>query len=362
VGETYRRAERLAATGGQQAKLYAILQGQFHHHAVRGEIGRCLQLAERCHAMARSGGDPVLLLGAHYALCAGVCWRGEFAAAKAHLDEVLRLEDVLGRRPLRSLIGIDLRVFARAYGCHALWHLGLVDQAAALGDEAAALARSDADPFSLVIALSYGAMLRQFGHDPGAAERLAREAIGVCAEHHFAYYLAWATIIRGWAQATAGDVDEGLAGLRRGLADIEATGARLRRPYYLSLLADALARAGRVEEALAALEEALATSEASGERWRDADLHRLRGRLLLALPDRCAGDAETCFTAALDLARRQNAPALELQAALDLARLWAEEGRRREAHELLAPIRARHTEGLDTPDLAEVATLLEALG
>src|SRR5206468_7735536 len=90
VGETYRRAERLATEAGQHAKLYAILQGQFHHHAVRGEIGRCLRLAERCHAMARAEGDPVLLLGAHYTLCAGVCWRGEFAAAKAHLEEVLR--------------------------------------------------------------------------------------------------------------------------------------------------------------------------------------------------------------------------------------------------------------------------------
>ena len=113
----------------------------------------------------------------------------------------------------------------------------------------------------------------------------------------------------------------------------------------------ALRRGGRAAEALRLLAEALARVEATGERWFEAELHRLRGEALLGASAADRAEAEACFRKALDVAREQGAKWWELRAATSLARLWAEHGERRKAHDLLAPIYGWFTEGFDTPDL-----------
>ena len=97
------------------------------------------------------------------------------------------------------------------------------------------------------------------------------------------------------------------------------------------------------------------------ERWWAAEVARLRGVLLLRQPGTPPAEAETWLRRALDVARRQEAKALELRAAMSLSRLWQQQGQRAEAHELLAPIYGWFTEGFDTADLQEARALLEAL-
>jgi predicted ATPase len=133
------------------------------------------------------------------------------------------------------------------------------------------------------------------------------------------------------------------------------------RPHGLSLLAEAYARAGQPEAGLQAVAEALTQVEATEERWCEAELHRLQGTLRLQLASAEADKAEACFQRALDVARRQQAKALELRAALHLSRLWQRQGKRQEAHDLLAPIYGWFTEGFDTADLQEAKALLEEL-
>jgi predicted ATPase len=132
-------------------------------------------------------------------------------------------------------------------------------------------------------------------------------------------------------------------------------------PYHLALLAEVSAQVGQTAEGLEALAEALATVAQSAARWWEAELHRLRGELLLQHSVASPEEAETCFQQALDVARRQEAKSLELRAAMSLARLWQQQGRRAEAHELLAPIYGWFTEGFDTADLKEAKALLEEL-
>jgi predicted ATPase len=91
----------------------------------------------------------------------------------------------------------------------------------------------------------------------------------------------------------------------------------------------------------------------------EAELYRLKGMLLQAVEG--SGEAEACFLQALDVARRQQAKSWELRAATSLARLWQQQGKRAEAHELLAPIYSWFTEGFDTADLRDARTLLSAL-
>jgi predicted ATPase len=149
--------------------------------------------------------------------------------------------------------------------------------------------------------------------------------------------------------------------MRQGIAAWRATGAELQRPYYLALLAEAYGKAGQAEEGLSALAEALAAVHKTGERQHEAELYRLKGDLRLKqdVPDE--QEAESCLRQAVDVARQQQAKSLELRAAMSLSHLWQHQSKRKEAHDLLAPIYGWFTEGFDTADLREAKALLEAL-
>src|SRR5882724_6955387 len=148
--------------------------------------------------------------------------------------------------------------------------------------EALTLAQELSHPFSLAVALDYVAMLHQLRRERSAVHERAEAAIALCAEQGFAYYLAWGTTMQGWAQVAPGQDEEGMAQIRRGLAALRATGAALRLPYYLALLAEACGQTGRAAEGLTLLAEALAQAHNTGESWTEAELHRLKGELLLA--------------------------------------------------------------------------------
>jgi predicted ATPase len=157
--------------------------------------------------------------------------------------------------------------------------------------------------------------------------------------------------------------------MRQGLDAYRATGAEFQRPHFLTMLAEASGSVGQPEGGLAALDEALTLSEKTGEAYYTAEMHRLRGELLLmqvGKSPRVEGsgqqvEVEACFQQALDIARRQEAKSLELRAAISLARLWQQQGKPHEARALLAPIYDWFTEGYDTADLQEAKALLDAL-
>jgi predicted ATPase len=149
--------------------------------------------------------------------------------------------------------------------------------------------------------------------------------------------------------------------MRQGLAVWRATGAKVFRPYDLALLAEASAQGEQSEEGLTLLVEAPAVAHDTGERRWEAELHRLKGELLLVRAAGHDAEAEACFHQALAVARQQQTKSLELRAAVSLSRLWQRQGKCTEAYELLAPIYGSFTEGFDTVDLREAKALLEAL-
>jgi predicted ATPase len=165
--------------------------------------------------------------------------------------------------------------------------------------------------------------------------------------------------MRGWAIAAEGQPKDGTAEIRRGLEAVRATRVDLRRPYYSSLLAEACQCAGETTQGLEALAEALALIGKTGERRWEAEIQRLRGKLLLA--QSVESEAEVQFSEALEVSRQQGAKSLELRAATSLARLWGERGERQKAYDLLAPVHGWFNEGLDTPDLKDAMVLLETL-
>ena len=155
--------------------------------------------------------------------------------------------------------------------------------------------------------------------------------------------------------------EEALALLLKGYSAFRATGAGVRVPSYLGMLGDAYTQSGRFEDAHKAFDEGLAVAEKNDDRCHEAELHRLKGELLLAeSPDQIPA-AEACFRRAIETARRQGSKGWELRATMSLARLWQRVGRRDDARAALAAVYSTYREGFATPDLVEAGALLEAL-
>jgi predicted ATPase len=294
---------------------------------------------------------------------------GEFAVARQHWEHGIALYDPRQHAHHTVLFGVDLGVFCRSLLSHALWHLGYPEQALQQSHTALDLAQELSHPFSLAVALDYAAMLHQFRREAAAARERAEAAMALCTEHGFAYYLAWATFIRGWAVMAQDRGTEGLEQMRQGLADLQATGGGLRLPYYLALLAEACGDVGQSDDGLTLLAEALAQTHSKGEYWRQAELYLLQGELLLQPGTGQQGqgnkqqevEAEKSFRHALAMAQQQQAKSLELQAAVHLSQLWQQQGKHAAAREMLAAVYGWFTEGFDTPDLQDAQALLAAL-
>jgi len=180
-------------------------------------------------------------------------------------------------------------------------------------------------------------------------------------EHGFPTWLGQATISHGWVLSEQGRGAEGVAQIHDGLSFFAGMSDELFRPYYLAKLADALARSGQVTEGLATLDEVIESYRQSGVPYWDSELQRRKGELLLAVNNVDRPAAEACFRRAIEIAQGQSARSLELRAATSLARLLAEQGKRPQAHNLLAPIYGWFTEGFGTADLKDAKALLEEL-
>ncbi len=127
------------------------------------------------------------------------------------------------------------------------------------------------------------------------------------------------------------------------------------------LLGKVNAGLGELDKAWRCIDEAMAAVEATGERWAEADIHRMAGEIALMSSKPDATKAQAHFERALEVARAQQARSWELRAAMGLARLRRDQGKRAEARDLLAPVCGWFTEGFDTRDLREAKALLEEL-
>jgi predicted ATPase len=191
--------------------------------------------------------------------------------------------------------------------------------------------------------------------DGQGAREWAEAVMTLATEQGFPHWVAYGTLVRGWVLAEQGQVLEGIAQMRQSQVSFSA-------PHVLP---EAYGKAGQVEKGLAMLAKALAFVDKTGTRAHEAELHRVKGELILQSSVQCpasrAKQAEACFLKAIDIARRQSAKLLELRAVMCLSRLWQQQGKRQEARNLLAEIYGWFTEGFDTKDLQEARALLEEL-
>jgi predicted ATPase len=360
-GEVYARAHELCRQVGETAQLFPVLWGLFAFYLLKGELQKARELGEELLSVAQRMNDPGLLVEAHLALGCTLVYLGAFTPARELLQRGIALYDPQQHRSHAFLYGQDPGVGCRIFAAWALWFLGYPEQAVKQSQEALTLAQELSHPYSLVWALNFIARLHQCRREGLITQDRADTAIALCTEQGFGLYLAGGTILRGWVLATQGQGTEGVAEMRRGLAAWRATGAELTVPYSLALLAEGYGAIGETYEGLTVVAEALATARRTGDRFYEAELYRLNGEFLLMQAVSAEQEAETRFRQALDIARRQQAKALELRAAMSLARLWQQQGKRTEAYDLLTPIYGWFAEGFDTADLQEAKALLEEL-
>ena len=362
VERAYRRAQELCRQVGEPAQLFAVTWGLWLNFQIRGQLEMAQGLADEVLALAEGQADPALRLQAHHAAWTTHYRLGEFSACRDHMEQGITLYDIDQHRSHAFLYGgHDPGVCCLTHGAMALWSLGYPDQAVEKADDAMALAERLSHPFSLALAQIFLTVVHQFRRESDFAQKRTEAAIALCAEQGFAQMSAQGAIMRGWALAAGGQAEEGIGDMQRGLTALRATGAGARRSYFLALLAEAHGHTGQAEEGLSVLAESLDWVEKTDERTWEAEIHRVKGELLLVQSSQNQAEAEACFNRALEVARGQEAKSLELRAATSLARLWGENKKLAEAHELLAPVHDWFTEGFDTADLKDAKALLEAL-
>ena len=150
-------------------------------------------------------------------------------------------------------------------------------------------------------------------------------------------------------------------GFTAGIIGLRSTGSTLWMPYFLSYLAMAHAEIGKFDEAWRLIGEARTAIETNKERWFEVEVHRIAGEIALMSPEPDVMKADAYFDRALALAGQQQAKSWELRAAMSMARLWRDQGKRDEARDLLAAVYGWFTEGFDTLDLKEAKALLDEL-
>jgi len=278
------------------------------------------------------------------------------------LEQGASLYDPQQNRAHAAHYSEDPGVACLSYAALTLWLQGYPDQALTCMQAALTLAQQQPHRFSLGRALVSAAWLHQLRREARATHERAEAAMTLSTEQGFPHWLMVGTFLRGWALAAQGQTKAGIAEIRQGMERYRATGATLASSWFLGMLAEAHGQDGLTEEGLSCVAEALMVIERTGEGYHAAEIHRLKGELLLRQGGAAAvAQAEACLRRALAVARRQGAKSHELRSGTSLARLWCKQGKQREAYRLLAPMYDWFTEGFDTPDLQEARRWLDDL-
>jgi predicted ATPase/DNA-binding winged helix-turn-helix (wHTH) protein len=357
TGANMARARELCEALGDTASLFPVIFGLWTYYISKGDLKSTREAAERLSSISHDVKDPALRLGAHAALAFTFHHQGELVSSRQQFEEAAQLYDVAQHSRYVQLYRMDVAIHAIGEMVRTLWLLGFPDQARRRIEDTLALARSLSSPLSLAFCQVFAAFLYQNLQQPEKTREIGEACIALCNEQAIQLERAWVMCPYGWAVAELGRVKEGIGYIRAALATQLSIGAQVARTQFLAILGEALWHAGRTEEALQAVEEGLDVSNRNGERYYDAELWRLKGELL-KMQDK-AGEADYCFQRAIEIARQQAAKSLELRASTSLARLWKGQGKREQTQQLLAKIYYWFTEGFDTADLQNAASLLE---
>jgi class 3 adenylate cyclase len=360
VHQTYTRLRELCGQADDNLGLYAATWGLWYHYQYCVQFETAHNLSEELIALSCDQHDSGLVLQAHHAAWTTGLAMGALVSALEHAEQGQRLYDIVehGSHAFR-FGGHDPGVCSLCIGSWSRWLLGYPDQALIHAQDARLLGEKLSHPYSLGVALGFGSVLFQLCGYMERAREWATEAVSLGTELGYlnTSWNALARLMQGCVLATQGKSQQAHA---LGQEALQFHKNPIFRPCTLGGLSEIYLRSGEPERGLEVITEGLDTIAHTGERLWEAELHRLKGELMRASGAEIS-KVEDPLRFALQIAGRQGARSLELRAATSLARLWAEQGERRKAHDLLAPVYGWFTEGFDTQDLKDAKAVLDEL-
>jgi predicted ATPase/class 3 adenylate cyclase len=355
------QAEALGEPPEDPLLLFSVLYSFWvaNYVAFNGDAMR--ELAAQFLALAEKQGATVPLMVGHRLMGTSLMSTGDIAQGRAHYNQAIALYDPNEHRPLATRFGQDVGVAILSYRSRHLWLLGYPEAARRDTEYALKDAREIGQAATLMYALSHVPVTYILCGNNVAANARADEVVALADEKGALLWKAAGMMNQGCVLALTGKASEAVQMMTSGITAFRSTGATLWMPWYLSYLARAYAALDHFDDAWRCIGEAITAVETTKEKWCEAEVHRTAGEIALLSREPDAAKAEAYFERALAVARQQQAKSWELRAAVSMARLWGDQGKRDAARELLAPVYGWFTEGFDTLDLKEAKTLLDEL-
>jgi predicted ATPase/DNA-binding SARP family transcriptional activator len=356
------RSRELSLRLGKPGQLSLALGELAIYHYVQAEHHQALAFAKDAYDLAVQAEDQALIAEAQWYLGFIHFCLGEYMDARAHLEQVIAFyKPEQHHHSFISRRGVDAGLSAMSYEACCLWCLGYPDKAIKRANETISLAKKFGHPFTLADVLCYaGCMFSAMRGDIEALKEYANSLIDLSTEVSlYSGWLGMGVTFLGKALSLEGKTTKAIAKIKEGINTDLSTGVNLYMPVALCALAGAQVDAGKVEKGLETIQEAIRLSEKTGDRNWKAEFHRIEGEILHVSGDE--DGAEASFLKAIEVAQQQEAKSWELRASTDLAHLWQEQGKKKQAKKMLSEIYNWFTEGFKAPDLIQAKALLEKL-
>jgi len=361
VEQAYIRAREVCLQARDPKHLLPVLHGLYRFYVVQGDNQQAHELGKEILGWAGKVEDPDYIMEAHRSLGLTQVFMGDFRQARAHNENGFAVYDMEKHHDHAFIYGADPGMIFLTMGSWALWNLGYPDQALNHTHQALELTEKRQHTYSRAFAVSVNANTLYNCGDWDACEKLSDEAMTLSTEHGFPFWLSWGTIMKGAVQIQRGCVAEGITLIEQEVQRFERAGVGMGRPTHLAFLAAAHNQLGHHEQALKLLDEGFAIVENRQGDVNEAELHRLKGLVLLSIDPGNQAEAAACFRKAMEVAVRQDAMSLQLRAAMSLAELHRQQGKADEARSELSAVFDWFTEGFDTADLIAARKLQSQL-
>ena len=352
-----RARDRIDADSGLPEQMI-VLYGLWGVHLMRADHEAARKVAEQALLLVVGNADAAPQALANRMMGETLFTMGEFLEARQYLQRAIAFYDSDKATPTDLRFSFDHKVAGLVFLAWTLWCLGHLEQAGAAATEALTLSVRLEHALTSSMALVGTTFLAEFRRDAADLREHSDMQAALCAEHGITLFGHWGGFGQGLALSWSGDPLEGIIAMRAAMVAEESAHAVMFRPMQMGFLAEAHAGIGECEFARALMDEALALANTIKEGYFEAELHRMRGEVLLPQDEAAA---EASFGLALSIARHQSAKLWELRAAVSLARLWRDQGRSDKSADLLAPVYDWFTEGFATPDLQAARELLDIL-
>ncbi len=372
IEESINRAMVLCRRPGiNWERTWWALYSAFWVQHLRPDTKRARYIAAELVTQAEQNGTAAHIAEAETSLAWARMYSGDFELAHQGLERAwVSLESIQNPasdmppdkidRQLHTIRRLGTRQNNRMVSGWNLWFLGYPDRAIERLNIATAIANSGVKTM-LADIHGFASYIHELRREPEPMKARAEARLQLSRDWGYASGTALSEIYLAWAATMAGDLECGIARIRQQMAELKSSGCEYMSDRCLSFIAIALSRMGRFDEALKTIDESFRFTVRTGQHYYEAELHRLKGELLLARNPSDTAQAERCFRSAIDIARKQCARSWELRAATSLARLARGTEGEGEAQTILTAIYGWFTEGFNTPDLKDARALLSKL-